>query len=58
MLDVEASAPIEIDVQDVSAARAPQDSDNPGLQKIIVRLQTPPATAGWLSVFARPGSQP
>ncbi len=57
-LEVEASAPIHIDVQDVSVARAPQDSDNPGLQRIVVRLQTPAAMAGWISVLGRPGSKP
>jgi hypothetical protein len=54
-LDLETSSRFDIEVQDVSRARAPQDSDNPGLQRIVVRMQTPAATAGWLTVLAQPG---
>jgi hypothetical protein len=52
-LAVVSGAPLSIEVQDLSVAPAPQDSDNPGLARIVVRLKTPAGAAGHLKVTAR-----
>lgn len=46
----------EISVEDVSKARAPQDSDNPGVRRFIIRLATPARSSASLKVTAIPGS--
>ncbi|MFD2570452.1 heparinase II/III family protein [Spirosoma soli] len=55
-LTVEPLAGATIDIEDVSAARAMQDSPNPGLSRIVIRLSTPAKTAASLRVKAIPGS--
>ena len=44
-----------LEVEDVSAARHPWDSPNPGLRRLVIHLATPPATTGHLRVTATPG---
>ncbi|WP_338869123.1 heparinase II/III family protein [Spirosoma sp. SC4-14] len=53
---VESPVGTTIDIEDVSAARNMQDSPNPGLSRIVVRLSTPAKTTGYLRVKAVPGS--
>lgn len=55
-LRVSASSAWTAEVQDVSKARGPQDSDNPGLRRIVLRLRTPAGAPGQLRVLATPGS--
>jgi oligo-alginate lyase len=55
VLEVTASVPFAVELQDVSQARAPQDSDNPGLKRIVLRLATPAGAAGQLRVQAQAG---
>ena len=55
-LIVESSVGTTIDIEDVSAAKNMQDSPNPGLSRIVVRLSTPAKTNGYLRVKAVPGS--
>lgn len=55
-LTVESPVGMTIDIEDVSAARNVQDSPNPGLSRIVVRLSTPAKTTGYLRVKAIPGS--
>jgi hypothetical protein len=49
-----ASAPMTVTIEDVSAARRPQDSSNPGLSRIIVRVETQDRSEGHLSVTITP----
>ena len=45
-----------IDIEDVSPARNPQDSPNPGVTRLVVRLATPPNSTTKLGVQIVPGS--
>lgn len=53
---IEAPTDARIDVQDASAARATQDSPNPGLTRIIINMATPAQQTAKLRVRATPGS--
>ena len=44
----------KIDVEDVSAARATQDSPNPGLSRIVIHVPTPARTTARLLITATP----
>ncbi|MEZ0607751.1 heparinase II/III family protein [Fibrella sp. WM1] len=46
----------QIDIEDVSQARNPQDSPNPGVRRLVVRLETPSESAAKLQVYVVPGS--
>jgi hypothetical protein len=50
------STKLTLIVEDVSKPKNSFDSPNPGLSRLIIRLQTPAQTNGWLSVTALPGS--
>ncbi len=54
-LTVEPSAGTTFDIEDVSAAKNPQDSPNPGVSRIIIRLTTPAKTTARLQLKAVPG---
>ena len=47
---------IAIDVQDVSKSKAVQDSDNPGLSRIVITTKTKAGSNGRLHLNAYPGS--
>jgi hypothetical protein len=53
-LQIEASAPYAVKIEDVSQPRNPQDSPNPGLRRIVVELHTPAKSQGQLRVKAIP----
>jgi hypothetical protein len=55
-LRIESPLTATIEVEDVSAPRAPQDSPNPGLSRIVIRLSTPANATTRLHVLAIPGS--
>ncbi|WGM20263.1 heparinase II/III family protein [Paenarthrobacter sp. OM7] len=55
-LTVEPLANTTVAVEDVSGARELQDSSNPGLSRIVIRLSTPAGTTAKLRVRAIPGS--
>lgn len=55
-LRVEASGPFSVAVEDVSAARNPQDSPNPGVSRIRIQLTTPANSTSTLRVHAVPGA--
>jgi hypothetical protein len=55
ILALKTSAPWQATVEDVSAPRAPQDSANPGVRRILVRLRTPANSKGLIAVTATPG---
>lgn len=46
--------PPEILIEDVSKAKNPQDSDNPGLSRLLIRLKTPANRTSMLKVTAIP----
>lgn len=46
----------EILIEDVSKSKAIQDSDNPGVSRIVIKLKTPESANGKLSVTVIPGS--
>ena len=56
-LRVEASSPIAIRVDDVSAPRGPQDSPNPGVKRIVIALKTDANAKGTLTVRVTPGAE-
>lgn len=55
-LRVLASGPFSVAIEDVSKARNPQDSPNPGLSRIRIQLPTPAGSTGSLRVHAVPES--
>ena len=55
-LRVESPERFTFAVEDVSAARQPFDSPNPGLTRLSLRLHTPADTAAKILVIAEPGS--
>ncbi|MBC7979354.1 MAG: heparinase II/III family protein, partial [Armatimonadetes bacterium] len=46
----------EILIEDVSKARAPQDSDNPGVSRFVIRLATAANSSSGFKITAIPGS--
>lgn len=46
----------EISVEDFSKARAPQDSNNPGVSRFVIRVATPARSSSGLKIAAIPGS--
>ncbi|MBC8012083.1 MAG: heparinase II/III family protein [Burkholderiales bacterium] len=46
----------EISVEDLSKARAPQDSDNPGVGRFVIRLVTAAGSSSGWKITAIPGS--
>ncbi|CCH00413.1 hypothetical protein FAES_2404 [Fibrella aestuarina BUZ 2] len=50
------SGTYQIDIDDVSQARNPQDSPNPGVSRLVVRMETPARSAANLHVQLVPGS--
>lgn len=55
-LTVEPLQGVTLSVEDVSAARAMQDSPNPGLSRIVIKQNTPAKTTARLRIKATPGS--
>lgn len=53
---INASGNMTIDIEDVSAARNRQDSMNPNVSRIIIRLPTPATSTARLTVQIIPGS--
>jgi hypothetical protein len=49
------SESLRVEVEDVSRPRGPQDSPNPGLSRIVIRLRTDARTTTKLSMRAIPG---
>ncbi|MBC8032729.1 MAG: heparinase II/III family protein [Chitinophagaceae bacterium] len=47
---------VTIEVEDVSVSKRIQDSDNPGLSRIIIKTRTPANSGGQLLIRAYPGS--
>ncbi|GAB2594631.1 heparinase II/III domain-containing protein [Spirosoma areae] len=47
---------LTIDIEDVSSARNQQDSPNPGVSRIVIRLATPANSTAKLNVQIMPGS--
>jgi hypothetical protein len=54
---VESSVRFTSEIEDVSAPRNPQDSPNPGLKRIVIRLKTAAQSDGNLAVRALPQPQ-
>lgn len=55
-LRVKSANQLTIDIEDVSPARNQQDSPNPGVSRIVIRLTTPANSTTTLEVQIRPGS--
>ena len=56
-LTIDAPTKTTITIEDVSAARNPQDSPNPGVTRIVIKLSTPAQQTATLRVKAIPGSR-
>ncbi len=55
-LRVRASGTYTVAIEDVSSARNPQDSPNPGVSRIVLKLATPATRTATLGVEVIPGS--
>lgn len=53
-LAITASAPLTVAIEDVSQPRQPQDSANPGLQRIVIRVETGSGRTGEIALRAIP----
>lgn len=57
-IQIQSASAFTLDIEDVSKSQHPQDSPNPGLNRIVIRLSGAPQSTCKLQVRAIPGSVP